>query len=1482
MGQKLKKIRPYVYIMGIFVSVFLSFQVYKNFKFNFNLAVEESLKKYVDINIRFKEISFPEIGTIKLKDVVLKDRKGKKMVVSKELILKYDHRRFSEITEIKAVNAMVYLDMYGDYDINFVDAFKKRGSSSSSSSILKKVIIENSSLYYSDTMNSIPIYKYVRHINGFVEFKNDGSTEIEARGETGREKYFFGMEYLNSKKYEINLDMKNIRIGNPVMQYGYYNDDIDYIDGEADINLKLGSDKKLFGKASVRNGILKYVELNKRVEKIGGEVNFNGREILVSAIGQVEQQKINFNVNYNLDNGITKIGINTKNADYKTLEVYKPLKNAGLDIKGNIENLALRLDIDNKKNVKISGNIDSKDIKYSNKEIKDIHCEIEYGNNIIRLKNSSFAFDEFKFNSLDVTGKIKNGAITGNFRVDNFISQLPINRFEGNYSYSLKNNIIGFNINGQDKIKAEGSYDITNEKLSLKAESPEPFEYKYGVYKGVFNGNIIIEYDLLKDYLAINGVFNQGNNFTYNNVNYGFIGTIEIALRPSRKELISGKGDIEATGIEKIDSVKLTFFINGQDIDIDSLIVKKGKSYAYLNGKYNLKDSSFKLYIVNGEAVLSDFTTIKNDGTFAVEGVVEGKNTENFTAEIDLKSEGITVSNLALSQLYTKLDVNMENGKLKINGLGELGRITAYRESLYDTSFNFRVRDDIVYIDNFYNNSLTLKGDYNIINQSLNMKYSIKNYSIDRLQISKDLNIKGYVKEINGEIGGTVDNIEIISNIVNAELSYGNFPNIVISGDLRYFNDILECDNLRLNNNILTGKYDVKTQDIDAKLNIFESEADKYTGFSESKFRMVGEFNLWGNLRDLKGTGNITLDMLYFKDKKLPSLYAKFNFNKLDINNIKNTGTLSLTQFEAFSDNKNTLVTGNGYYNNETKEIELKVENKRINLSEIDYFKNQNQKVEGNVDINFLLKGLINDFSYKCKMNTGKLNLFGVEVDKINSEISGNNKEMKISKFDVSYGGNSFFTTGNIQFNPMKYSIRILGEKVDMKVLNLLLKDKVKNISGIGDVDLTITENNAKGILSLDNFGMQTLDDSITIAKTSALVELSEGKLKIYQILGKINDGDFKIDGEVGLTKKSINDDEIAKIQIDKWNINGEWSNFRYSYGKGITIYLSGKTKIADKKITGAIVVDRGEIRSIPISIEKKDKENKSFEIPKDWQAHVDFTIKNQLKVDIEKVLLIDGIEANIEGGGFVTLDNGKINVIGTISTDKGAVGVNNKIFKIESGVVVFDDPYQYYPNINPSIAVRAQTDVASEAIYVDITGYLNKPQISLSSSNNLAQSDIISLLTFNNTMENSTPTGVVKDILENRINQEIFNPISEKLSKTLGVSKVKISSNILEDDSEEFKVTKDIRLGAAIEIGDKLYKDNLYWNLNTKLSDKTAGQIESYNFSVDYKIKEAAAISAGVGKIRESDSEGAKEKMNFHFGLEFRKKFDWNFGGKK
>ena len=124
-------------------------------------------------------------------------------------------------------------------------------------------------------------------------------------------------------------------------------------------------------------------------------------------------------------------------------------------------------------------------------------------------------------------------------------------------------------------------------------------------------------------------------------------------------------------------------------------------------------------------------------------------------------------------------------------------------------------------------------------------------------------------------------------------------------------------------------------------------------------------------------------------------------------------------------------------------------------------------------------------------------------------------------------------------------------------------------------------------------------------------------------------------------------------------------------------------------------------------------------------------------------------------------------------------------------------------------------------------------------------------------------------------LNEEIFNPISKKLSKTLGIEKVKISSNILEDSDEELKFTKDIRLGANLEVGDSIYKDKVYWNIKTKLSESTAGKWDSYNIWLDYKVLDWISISTGVEQkadVIEND------KLNLHIGLEINKKVDFNF----
>ena len=70
-------------------------------------------------------------------------------------------------------------------------------------------------------------------------------------------------------------------------------------------------------------------------------------------------------------------------------------------------------------------------------------------------------------------------------------------------------------------------------------------------------------------------------------------------------------------------------------------------------------------------------------------------------------------------------------------------------------------------------------------------------------------------------------------------------------------------------------------------------------------------------------------------------------------------------------------------------------------------------------------------------------------------------------------------------------------------------------------------------------------------------------------------------------------------------------------------------------------------------------------------------------------------------------------------------------------------------------------------------------------------------------------------------------------------------------------------------------YISSLYWNAKAKLSDKTAGKIDSFNLWLDYKILEWLSISSGVERKPDTPED---EKVNIHIGLDVNKKFDFNF----
>ncbi len=1476
MRKLLRKIRPIVMILGVIITFFLSLKIYENFKFNFNQAVQESLHRFADINIKFKKISFPEVGVVLLHDVELRDKKDSRLVVAKELTLKYDHRKFSEITEIKVSDADITFEMYGDYDNNFVDSFKGSGKSSGSS-ILKKIIFEKSRLYYIDKMNTMPIYRYVNEINGYVNFGNSGKIDIAVRGSSGSENYFFGLEYLPKKLTNITLDMKNIKIDNQIMQYGYYDSTIDYKNGVADLTLKIDRNGNLNGNCQLKNGELKYQDVLKKINNINGNINFKGRKIVIAATGNVENKPLKFGLYYNLDEKAAKISISGNNLQYKDLENYYLIKDAGINAEGNIEKVAAEIAINREKKVNVIAKAESKELKIYGEIVKDINIKAVINEKRFSVDNCSFKYLDYEAGNVIIKGEITSKGVSGNYKIDNMKIPADIYSAIGNFDYNQKSKSLLFSLKAGEKALVSGKYDFNQQRLSLESEIKEATKVVYGNYSALFNGKILLEYDTLKDYMALNILFNPGCSTIYEGKSYNIEGSAEGNFRPKRKEFSGGKGEITLFGVEGIDNIFVKFSSEKDNIDLNSVVLKKGNSFANLSGFYNISRGNYMVNVVSSEIEISDLPGITGTGLVTATGVISGTGIKTVESELEVRSEAGVINQIGYENLYYNLDLAVLDGKSKVNGVGEIGKLIVFGEELNDIKNNFRIRDDIVYIDNFYNNSLTLNGYYNIINKSLDIKYSVKNYEIERTSVLKGTDITGYVTELTGEVSGNAESPYVKTNILKAEISYGKFQKIKVNGEIEYSNDKIKFENLKINQNTLNGEYSINTREIEGKINVFESEIPKYLGINDITFRTIGELNFWGNIGDLKGTAEVTLDSAYYKDKKLPVIYGKLNYNKLDLNNFANSGVFNLSAIKIVNSKKKSIVEGTGIYNNETKAIEVNVDNRGINLQTLEFEKLQENNLNGTILVDFKLRGKLNDFDYSCSIKSENLELYDVKIDSLNLKISGNKEQMSMPEFILNYGGNIFAVKGSIQYNPLKYNFRLYGKDVDLKVLNILAKNKINGIKGIGNVDVSLNEKSINGEISLKDTGFATVDKAINYDKINASIIIDGEKAVIKSFNGELNGGKTNISGEVKIGEAGIGFAGLKKISFDSWNINFDFSEVKYNIENMMYVFCSGKGKLKDKNLEGTIIVERGEIRSLG---KKGNKDKSKFEIPKDWKASIDFSIKNQMRVNIEKVLLIDGVEANIEGGGFLTLENGQLNIIGTISTDKGAVEVNGKIFKIESGVVVFDDPYQYFPNLNPSIAVRAVTDVVAEEIYVDITGDINKPLLVLSSNNNLEQSDIISLLTFNSTVNQSTPTGVVKDIIENRINEEIFNPISEKLSKTLGISKVKISSNLLEDDTEEVRITKDIRLGAEIEFSDRLYKDTLYWNLKTKLSDKTAGELESYNFWLDYKIKNETAISAGVEKINNEDNE--KDKINLHIGLEFKKKFDINFGGNK
>ena len=417
-----------------------------------------------------------------------------------------------------------------------------------------------------------------------------------------------------------------------------------------------------------------------------------------------------------------------------------------------------------------------------------------------------------------------------------------------------------------------------------------------------------------------------------------------------------------------------------------------------------------------------------------------------------------------------------------------------------------------------------------------------------------------------------------------------------------------------------------------------------------------------------------------------------------------------------------------------------------------------------------------------------------------------------------------------------------------------------------------------------------------------------------------MNDGDLGVKGEIIFpTLKDISDNPYYYENI-KYNGNLKLNGIKYRYGDYFNVDFSANIGIREKDIRGNIEIEKGLVSEIPNtskSIFQKIKEflfsstsktiNQSEDLGSDFKIEsiienapsIDVRIKinEGIKLDIGDINgLVEDIKGNVIGNGVLSGKNGKYTFIGNTEVLGGSFNLNDNTFYLDRAVVIFNDPKSYLPKVNPNLLIDARVLVQDDQIGLSLNGNLDNLKFTISSRNGSSSGNLNSLLTDTDSFgeNNEATTTLITNVIGGQITQ-VLKPIANLVKHTLNISKFRISSNLLTQNTKNSSNNNDdksqssLKLGAVLEAEDNIYKDKIWWvakgtlleedNTGNNKQEESNGAFKEYDFSLEYRFDAVKSIGIGVGKLPEnrkktSDKE-SKENLNYHIDFKFEKKYD-------
>ena len=1449
---------------------------------NLEKIVEKVSARFINGRVVIEDIDLSFSKPV-VKNITLYDDKNNVLFNSPEVTANISFKNLTKgrIDELKVNSAIVNVVRDKDGVINFTKLSKTK-SEEKPKNPLNKVVVSNVRVNYEDYTFPTKLERKIENINAVVTANKEKLVEtadINIEDENIQLETHFKDESndkvaslqgeLRVDKFLLDKDLLKSLVNNKKLHFS----DVNII---SDLSFKTDKTVKntyITGNLDVISEFFRYDDIDSDIKDIKLSSKFNGRDGEANLGLNIFGKNKDFSLAYK-DEELNSV-ITFDKIDESILNKIVPIREKKLDLKNiNIEDIKTIVHYSDNRGLSIKTTMKPNNSEYKGIELNDFNLYISSKDG----KNNLSARILTK-----VKGIPENIALSVENQKDNIDIILALKS-------PIKDNIIpDINIRGK----------IENQKDILKAN---------------IDSNIVdfnLDYNKDKKLTKV-----YGDKFT---INYDV----------DKKKLTNGEGRIPFEIYHTVNYLDFVAKDNKIQIKELKLADKTNKnSYFVAKGNANLDNGEFKIdYEGNSTSIKRKVK--ENDLILSFDGKGKIENKNNI-----LSSQG-QINDLSFEYI----------GKIeKINGTYDFKKVRENIEANVDTKiasigydkYNFKNFNlDINYsgnqvkIKDFSNNLISLKGNYDVKNEKVNANLSVnritnKDVAFDKAEFVLEnlkANVEGDIKNLQGavDLGSTV-----------ITLPKGDF--IKITGNASIKNSIVNISGINLDNNLITGKYNLKDKNLDLKLSLSEKHLEKYYGGKDLGYMLYGQIDVKGVEGKIKA---IAKGRATNFEKKLPDLAYDVEYNAENYTD----GIVLINGLDIIDKKYGDLLGVKGQINLKEKTLDIRNKNKQMDLVKLQGILD-NPNIRGIVNTDLVVDGTFDNPSYKLNISSSEVSIKNFKINNILIDLTGDKEKANLNKLNLDVYKNLIVGNGYYDIKNKTYNVLVKSnDKIDIsKFQSFFTPYGIENVKGKIALNVEINEKTEKGYINLENINLESTKARLKLSNFSGSINFGERRIDVGALRATLNDSPLIVDGFVDLANISKLDKEDL-IRTLPYKLHFKMNNFNYFYPEVIKLSASTELTITNEEVYGNLIVKDATIYDIPnnyyrdfFSLIREQLRKRRTDVAlnnnQDKQAKTDKEKVEEMKkilnklmpinfvVRTEKPILIDMDNFNIAvpeiyGKLYVDLNlngkKGKYYITGESELKEAYFFVGTNEFKVDRALAVFNENVPL-PEINPNIFFESTIEMDDEEYYFSTIGRVNQLRYEISSRTAKVGGDLSALIVNPNADDNIYAYGqgneifitFMKNLIAGQVGQIVFGSTTRYIKRKFDLTKfiIRPEVKIYNSDSSINRIggTTDNRglnpeiynVNIKLEAKDNIYKDKLFWKVSARIigtgkdviknqTMKVDSKVREYDIGLEYKVDDSKTIEIGVGTVPDkyrTDPNKDYRKPNYHVGFKFRKRY--------